>query len=1051
MKRRILGFAVGGFFALAAFAFWLAQEPTPQYKPALQDGESNEALGYWNYLNGMRANQITGEIDQADVIAARQQAANLAVNKTSNLNLSWDFVGPDNLGGRTRDMIIDNTNPSILYASGVAGGIYKSTNKGLSWAKISNDLDNVAVVSLTQGANGDLYAGTGENAYAPTTGEGTATSPGMTGGGVYKSTDGGLSWNLLSTTAPPANNNQNAWSSVGAMGSDPTDATRIYAGTLGGLRRSDDGGSTWSNPVPPIVASGRCVDLVVAADGSIWASVGDRTVYSPNGDDNTWVEKSKLIVGSDGLPRNLRRTLYAISPQDQDYVYCLQSAGAGLRAMYRSSDRGETWTIIGEPTTIWDPLCDFTGSAAGCIGDWARLLQVNPQDKNHIFVGGLRLWEWKQTTGWRRVDGFGPFYVHADKHRMRFDPVNSDIVYVMTDGGVGKSTNNGFTWGVFNKNYNTGQFYHIGIGQDRVVVGGTQDNGSWVINGTGNTVQEGQTVGGISYQNGGFHAGDGGYSLISWLDDDIYFTSYQLGTIGRSENQGESYTSFWDSRQLTNCQPWYGRNCTFSSWMVPFELYETTTDALSEDSVLFEARAAIMSLGFGGGDTTFTSNLSKPQASGQFVTNTFRVESGGLLIVSDAQGNLSGDGYGTFDPVTGDYTVTFDVVPVAEIIITCQMQYSAGSTVVVNSNTNGLPFNHVLGQPLNSGDTLLIQDQVQSMFLVGLNGTVWMTRKSLDFSELPEWYKIARITGVAQCITTSADGRYAWVGTETGRLYRISNLDKARSLETGDIDEDSSTVQVKYDLVASFSGRNVTSVSVDPNDPDRVIVTLGNYGNASYVYYTEKGTDPVLGSSDFNTVQGNLPAFPVYTATFDKGNSGNVILGTEYGVYATSDIDAASVNWTDENMGLTPSPVFRIVQYRTEKSSTNDETVMEGDIYIGTHGSSIWKTNSLQTSRPISVPEEDPIVFDVERKPLQMFPNPAIDHTTVEFHLMKREDITVFVRDINGRLVNQLRFNRMAPGKRQIRINTSDLAPGTYMMSIQHGDEVNSGKLVVAQ
>lgn len=1041
MKKVLVSLTIGAIAAVGISQF--INQPERQYVPKENAKEAFEARGAWEYLNKMRANQITGEIDPNDVANARAAVATMARNKTSNLNLSWEFVGPDNLGGRTRDFIIDRNNSNVLYAAGVAGGIFKSTTGGTSWTKVSSDLDNIAVVALTQAANGDIYAGTGEGGFAPVNGAGTANSPGMTGNGMYKSTDGGTTWSQLSATS--------TWTWVGALGTDPTNANRIYAGTNLGFRRSDDGGQTWSSPFSNTVASGSCKDLTVGQDGSVWASVADRIIYSANGDDNNWseVSKRKLLTAPGELPRNGGRNLIAISSQNQDVVYCLQSANqTGMRAMYRSTNRGASWTVIGEPTAIWDPVCDFSGSAAGCISDWARLLQVDPQDDGHIFVGGLRLWEWRQTGGWRRVDGFGPFYVHADKHRMRFDPNNSNIVYVLTDGGIGKSSDNGYTWGVFNKDYRTGQFYHIGIGADRTVTGGTQDNGSWIINGQGNTPQTGFTVGGIAYQNGGFHAGDGGYSLISWLDDDIYFTSYQYGTIGRSENQGQSYSSFWDSRQLTTCRPWYGNNCSFSSWMVPYELHETTNDPLSTDSVLFVNAPAIQSLGFGGGDTSFASTINRPQSSATFLPATFRVESGSLVITSDASGNLSGSGKGFFDAATGNYSITFNTVPFAEIIVTCEVSYQAGSVVSMKSLTNGLPYNYTLPTSLNTGDTLKVQDPVQSMFLVGLNGTVWMTRKALDFSELPEWYLLANIAGTAQCVAISDDGNNAWVGTENGRLYRIDNLNLARSIETGDITS-TNTVLVTSQQVSNFGGRNVTSVSVDPNNPDRVLVTVGNYGNNTYVYYSNNATSA---NPSFVSKQGNLPAFPVYSCTFDKGNPDIAIIGTEYGIYATDNIDAAVVSWTDENNGFSPTPVFRLVQYRTDQNSTADNTVMEGDIYLGSHGSSIWKTNTLQTTRSIGIAEEEKNTNgNASREMLNVYPNPATDFTNISFALQQSNDVVVSVRDMSGRLVNQMKFNRLSSGNRTIRINTADLKSGAYIINISAGAEVKSGKLIIAR
>jgi hypothetical protein len=382
---------------------------------------------------------------------------------------------------------------------------------------------------------------------------------------------------------------------------------------------------------------------------------------------------------------------------------------------------------------------------------------------------------------------------------------------------------------------------------------------------------------------------------------------------------------------------------------------------------------------------------------------------------------------------------------VAEIIVTCNHRYTVGSVIKVNSNTNALPYNYTVQQVLQPNDSIQIQDPVQSVFTIGLNGSVWMTRQSLDFSEPnPEWYKVANITGEAQSITMSADGDVIWVGTTGGRVYRITNINLARTTETGDIDEPNP--EVEFAQVASYGGRSITGIAVDPNDKDNVVITVGNYGNSSYVYYS---SNAMAATPTFASKQGNLPTAPVYCASFDKGNPGYVLVGTEFGMYATDNITAPSVSWTEENMGMPRVPVLSIVQYRTEASSTPDSDVKEGDFFIGTHGRGIYRTNTLQTTRPISIPEEKPLVFDKAQKQLQMFPNPAVHHTTVMFNLMKREDVTVFVRDINGRLVNQLRFNKMAPGKREVRINTSDLAPGTYLLSVQHGEDLQSGKFVV--
>jgi len=1031
MRRKLLGAAAVGMTVFTLGYMAINSTPEKQYSPR-QSSESMEAAGATEYLHKLRANQITGKIDQSDVsngLMALSQMA--AYNKSAALSLNWESRGPDNRGGRTRAFLIDKNNRNTLYAASVAGGIFKSLNAGLSWVAISNDLDNITVVSLAQASNGDLYAGTGEGMYGITEGNGSATSPGMTGGGMYKSTDNGATWTVLSATVPPANNSGSAWSNIGSIGTDPSNSSRIYAGTGGGLRRSDDGGSTWTNPIGQ---GGVCTDLSVGTDGSVWANLAGRTFFSANGNDNTWSEKSKSVATSTDLPRSAGRQKYAISAQDPNTVYCVTTAGNALSGLYVTYDQGTSWELVQEKTTLFDPI---EGQA-----NWNLALAVSPHDKNHIFLGGIRIWEWKKLTGWRQVDfqGIPIFDVHSDKHTVTWDPMFANIIYATTDGGIQKSSDGGFTWQYMDKNYSTTQFYHVGIGHDRKIIGGTQDNGTWLIAGGGNTPNTGTQMGAVD----GFR-GDGFQSYISWLNDDQYFTAYQNGRMGRSENRGVSFSSFWDNRMTAGNPP---GTASWSSWCLPYHVYETTNDPLSEDSIYFKAYPTSKSEGFANGDTTFVNTLTKPQASSQFVAQSFKVVSGSLTIVSDAMGNLSGSGYGTFDANTGNYDVTFSSVPLAEVVITCNISYAAGATIEVGSNINSLPFNHTLAQALQPFDSVKIQDPVQSIVVAGLNGSVWMTRMAHNWNEPVKWWKIAGLNGTAQSIEMSADGNYVWVGTETGSLVRMSNINLGRSLNTADVDQGLNT-QVTYDVVRTFSGRSITNIAVDPNNPDRVAVTLGNYGNNAYVYYS---SDATSATPTFTTKQGNLPLFPVYSVSFDKGAANNLIVGTEYGMFSTDNITAASPSWSEENNGMPRTPVFFIEQYRTTDSSPDaNELVYEGDLFIGTHGRGFFRSTDLQTARPVGVNEEKPMAFSEANAQLQMYPNPAVDFTNLVINLSKTSDVNVFVRDINGRMVKQMKLSRMPAGKSDVRINTSDIAAGTYLINVQFGDQVKSGKIVVTK
>jgi len=984
---------------LTAAAVTLIPSNEGSYEPRVK--EETSAAGAASYLHSLRANQVTGKINQEDIQSAIESVENMP---ESSLGLTWVERGPDNRGGRTRGLAINPTNPSQMYAGGVSGGLYFSNNGGLSWTEVNPEQENLAVMTIAYSKDGDVYYGTGEGLYNTwTTGYGASTSSGFPGAGVFKKGANETSFTQLSATT--------GFPSIGAIVTDPNDNNKVFMATSSGIRRSTDGGTTWTNPVSGTIGSnGTCWDMHMDAGANLWGTLGGRTMKSTDGGEN-WTEVSKSNAGATDLPRSGGRIMFASARNDADYVYAVHiTSGNALSGVYRTEDGGATWTKIGQKSTYFDPFC-----SSQCQGEYDLAVAVDPANKNRIIVGGITVWEWELGQGWNQVNGFGPYNIHADQHDVVWHPTDDQKVYIVNDGGIFFSRDAGDTWTTLNKNYVTTQFYNIGISADRYVVGGTQDNGSFVMDGTGNTSNTGRSLGPVDN-----FSGDGGYSAISWLVPKIYFTEYQGGRIGRSENDGQTFSSFWDSRSSNGV----------GTWMTPFYLYENSADALSTDSVLFKVRPAIRSLGFAAaGQDSFSSTIKPLQESAIMDAGSFQITSGTLSVTSDAAGNLSGDGTGTFDATTGDFTVEFNAVPAVEIVATVNVSYPAGAEVTLGSNTNGLPYKYTLNNALSTGDSVMVQDPVSSMFVVGFSGSVWMTRQSLDFSKTPTWYKLANIVGSTQALEVSADGNYVWVGTESGRIYRISGLNQARSYATADLDSGATAVQV--DLVETLSGRNVTSIAVDPNDNDRVLVTLGNYGNSNYVYYSANATDA---SPNFIVKDGNLGNFPVYAATFDKADASNAIIGTEYGVFSTDNINAALPNWGADNSGLARVPVFTLKQYRTNKSSTAENSIMEGDIFAGTFGRGTFSTGSLMTTRSIGVIEND--LETSAKSELKLFPNPAQEFTTLEVDLFAGS-YEVEVVDLNGRVVLSKRVEARENGVQSIKLNVSGLTNGMYIVGVQ--------------
>ncbi|MCA9930140.1 MAG: hypothetical protein KC419_16770, partial [Anaerolineales bacterium] len=248
---------------------------------------------------------------------------------------TWEALGPGNIGGRTRGLVIDPNNPSVMYAAGVAGGVWKTTNGGNSWTPLDDLLPNLAISSLVmapQNAN-ILYAGTGE---------GVGNGDAVRGNGIYKTTNGGASWTHLSSTTTNSN-----FYYVNDIVVSHNDVNRIYAATREGIWRSTNGGSSWSRVYNASEPYG-CMDLAIRTDKSpdtIFAACGSTfgaTIYRSTNGGNTWPGSfSESGMG---------RTTLAIAPSNEDVVYALAADtgggtySGGMRAVYRTTNGGSSWT-----------------------------------------------------------------------------------------------------------------------------------------------------------------------------------------------------------------------------------------------------------------------------------------------------------------------------------------------------------------------------------------------------------------------------------------------------------------------------------------------------------------------------------------------------------------------------------------------------------------------------------------------------------------------------------------------------------------------------------
>lgn len=183
------------------------------------------ALGAAEYNKMLRANPLTGEIDINEVLRVREQVeAASTSSRSAGLDLVWQSLGPDNVGGRTRAFFINPNNPSIMFAAGVSGGLFKSTNGGAIWYPVDDQMANLAVSWMAFASDGTIYLATGEGLAQP---GGSNSNSGTIGGGIFKSTDGGNTFTLLPSTKPTPNSSGANFAIINSIAVDPNNPNRV--------------------------------------------------------------------------------------------------------------------------------------------------------------------------------------------------------------------------------------------------------------------------------------------------------------------------------------------------------------------------------------------------------------------------------------------------------------------------------------------------------------------------------------------------------------------------------------------------------------------------------------------------------------------------------------------------------------------------------------------------------------------------------------------------------------------------------------------------------
>lgn len=558
--------------ALAIAAIWSGEQGL-RYTPRTDGPPAGSARGAMEYMTKVRGNLATGRIEPGDRLA--MEAAVNAFGGPKSVGLEWQEMGPDNVGGRIRTIVVDPANTQVLWCGGVSGGLYRSTNGANTWEKIPTFNENLCISSIAILGNGHVYVATGSTSEGQS---GTGGS-GFIGNGLFMTADGGATFTQVFGTTTNWTTSDD-WAIVDKIVAHPTEPTKLWVAHVNGLALYDESNNSLT-PAPGLPTS-LCRALEIDADGStLICNIGSTCYVSRDGG----ASFDNMTLNDNNFPNSqIGRMEFAISPDDDNYMYCMIATGGGqMNGVWATTDKGFNWFRIW-PAGFGNngvPELDIFGDNSQ--GWWDNVLAVVPGEPDRIWLGGVSLWTTSLNAQPVQLalafDFPGCFNcVHADIHDITFSP-DGHTVYVACDGGIYVSPDLGGVFYAGNRFLNITQFYSLAYSPKGKVMGGTQDNGTQYIRLTGgNTPQEAVEVSG----------GDGFDCEISQIDPNILFSTVYFGSLARSADNGVNFGDFYDARVLALGTPGELGGAGLGDFYTNIRLHENWNDVNSQDSITWQ-------------------------------------------------------------------------------------------------------------------------------------------------------------------------------------------------------------------------------------------------------------------------------------------------------------------------------------------------------------------------------------------------------------------------------------------------------------------------------
>ncbi|MFN8144455.1 MAG: T9SS type A sorting domain-containing protein [Bacteroidia bacterium] len=490
-------------------------------------------------------------IQAVTAVAKEKQRGSSSRNFSAGWSPSGPNAVPNNLTGymengigRINCIAFHPTDPSTYFIGVAQGGVWKTTNNGQSWTPITESLPILRISDISIDPNNpDVmyisvcdfeYLGFGLNLN----GRKRNTHYGL---GVYKTTDGGISWQPTGLSFLLTNGDASLIRKVLVQ---PSNSNHLVACGASGMYTSTDAGATWSHRLDSLfmdmVQDPSNPDILYAATGWVaTANVGNSGIYKSTDFGNTWT------LLNTGMPSTgvIQRIKLAIAPSDPNRIYALTvDNNFGMDGIYRSDNAGATWQYMNPGVNI---LEGGDGSSGGGQGNYDLAMVVDANDKDLLYTGGVNIWgsndgaqTFNPVSHWTL--SYGPT-LHGDIHFMQQQPMTGNM-FVCNDGGLYRTpnifihnwndANNGIPWPTIWTNLSSGMqvtsFYRVSSSKNSTgrLIAGAQDNGSFYFDGsTWSTI----------------FGGDGMDNYLDPFDDMSIIGSSQYGYFNQSFDGGFSY------------------------------------------------------------------------------------------------------------------------------------------------------------------------------------------------------------------------------------------------------------------------------------------------------------------------------------------------------------------------------------------------------------------------------------------------------------------------------------------------------------------------------